>query len=124
MVISQTTMNRFWEVQWKDFEDRVVKHLNRCFPEASLSFEEPEFRQLIRDSSHRAEYYGFCHERDVCKFIDLAFLFGVDFDRDPALDWAPAILLDPDYDNPSERIDNLYGQGMACYGLTRGGNGD
>ena len=71
--------------------------------------------ELVRYASQRASAYGFVSEQDVCKYVDLTLLFGRDFDRDPSLGWAEAILLDPDFKSPTERAGELYDQGMASY---------
>jgi len=116
MVTSQATVDRFREVLAANFEVRVLKHLNRCFPRECASLEEPALTQLVRNSVRRADHYGFVNERDVCKYVDLALLFGSDFDTDPKLDWAQTILGSPDYGDPGERADDLFDQGMACCG--------
>jgi hypothetical protein len=114
--ISGKSMEGFRESLFRNFQIRTLAHMKRCFPEKCAELEDAMLEELIHYASQRASDYGFVNEREVCKFVDLALLFGRDFDRDPSLDWAQGILLDPDFELATERADELYDQGIACYG--------
>jgi hypothetical protein len=98
----------FREPRLKEFEDRVVAHLARCFPTQCEVLGEPEVRGTIRYGIERAAAYGMVAERDVCKYIDLMIVYGRNFDRDPALPWVRAILNDQTAEDPSVTVDRLY----------------
>ncbi len=51
-----------------------------------------ELESLIDKGHARAVAYGFMSERGVCKFLNLMFTFGRDFDRDPGLGWVRPFL--------------------------------
>ena len=91
----------------KAFEDKMVLHLKRCFPEKFGSIGEPKARELIQLGVERSESYGIRAARDVSKFIDLMIVLGAGFDTDPKLDWASSILTDPDFSDASQRIEEL-----------------
>jgi hypothetical protein len=94
------------------FEDRMVVHLNKCFPSSSKTAGEQKVRQTIRYGMERAGRHGIKAERDVCKFIDLMFVYGRDFDRDPNLAWASAILNNRAMRDPTMKAEALYEAGM------------
>lgn len=80
----------FREDAVRDFEDRVVAHVRRCFPDRWTTMGDSMLRAVIRDGIGRAATHGIISERDVCKFIDLMLIFGTTFDRERA--WAREIL--------------------------------
>ncbi len=92
----------------KDFEDRMVVHLNKFFPEQCEALGEPGTREEIRNGIDRAARYGIETERDVCKYIDLMFAFGRDFDTNPELPWAARILNDTKYESPTAKVEDLH----------------
>jgi hypothetical protein len=105
----------------ENFEDQMVEHLKKFFPEQYQSLGEKEVRKAIRHGMNRAKTYGIITQRDVSKFLNIMFVFGLNFDQDPRYPWisktlkkAPA--LDPTwvindlYDNAIEKADE--GKGL------------
>jgi hypothetical protein len=92
----------------KAFEDRMLSHLKKVFPEQSEALGEPKLRETIQSGTQRAAAYRIISERDVCKYIDLMILYGRDFDKDPNLPWAQSILQNQAIRNPSSKIERLY----------------
>jgi hypothetical protein len=86
------------------FKDRVALHLRRFFPSLCHALGETGIHQTIRLGVNAAAAYGILAERDVCKYIDLMFAAGHDFDRSP---WAIEILKNPAITDPAVRIDLL-----------------
>jgi hypothetical protein len=101
-------MQAFTEAAVKDFEDRMVVHLNEFFPEQCEALGEAKTREAIREGIDRAARYEIVAECDVCKYIDLMFAFGRNFDTDPKLPWAGEVLNAPAIDDPTARINVLY----------------
>lgn len=89
----------------------MVAHVNRCFPQKAQSMKEAEVRETIRYGTNQAAQYAITAQRDVCKYIDLMFVFGRDFDRDPAEPWASAALHDWSYREPTVRAEALFDEG-------------
>ena len=83
-------MDAFREEALREFEDWVAGHVERCLPERWAALGEGGVREVIRLGVERAAEYGIVAERDVCKFVDLMLVFGVDFDRERG--WAREIL--------------------------------
>ena len=72
-------------------EQRLMEHTARYFPEAIGGTLETS-RETVRNSMRRARSYGFDAPREICKFLNLQFRFGRDFDKDPLCAWAHATL--------------------------------
>ena len=92
----------------KAFEERIIVHLKKIFPEQSEALGEPKLRETIQYGTQRAAAYRIISERDVCKYIDLMILYGRDFDKDPKLPWAQSVLQNQAIRNPSSKIERLY----------------
>ena len=83
------------------FKDRVLNHLCQQFPRQVDSLGEDQVRTRIREGMGRASGYGIVSEQGVCFFIDLAFIFGADFDHQ--LSWAVKVL-DVEHIHESDRL--------------------
>lgn len=76
----------------RKFEDLVLAHLKKFFPNQCKALGEARIRETIRYGVDRARGYQIVAERDVCKYIDLVIVLGRDFDTDDELPWAGRIL--------------------------------
>ena len=108
MIIRKEQMSAFAEVAATDFENRMVAHLNKCFPAECETLQEPGVCETIHYGIGRSAQYGVTAERDVCKYIDLMMVFGRDFDTRADLPWASRILNDRVLKNPTARIERLF----------------
>ncbi len=106
MKLRQAQLEAFSEPQLQDFEDFMVGHLNKWFPDACQALGDDGTRRRIRMGVERAERYDILGRRDVCKYIDVMFTLGPGFDEDPELPWARQILA-PRGEAPSEKVDHL-----------------
>jgi len=106
--IRKEQMAAFGPLGKKAFEDRVVDHLKRAFPQQSEALGEEKMRETIHYGTQRAAAYRITAERDVCKYIDLMVLYGRDFDKDPKLPWAQSVLQNQAIKNPSTKVERLY----------------
>ena len=68
----------------------MVAHLKEFFPAQCERLGEPEVRRWITTGTEKAGSYGIVSERDVCKYIDVMFVHGRNFDTDAP--WAHPIL--------------------------------
>lgn len=108
LTIRKEQMAAFGPLGKKVFEDRMVAHLKKVFPEQAQTLGEPKLRETIQYGTQRAAAYRITSERDVCKYTDLMILYGRDFDKDPAHPWAQSILQNQAIRNPSTKIERLY----------------
>jgi hypothetical protein len=96
------------------FVGRVEAHLRRFFPgECARLGGKPALRAVVDHGMARAAHHGLRSEREVCKYLDLMFAFGRDFDRDPRLPWAVAIFEGHTHDLSRSKIDRLFEQALA-----------
>ena len=98
----------FQKVASQNFENRVLSHIKKCFPKQMGTLGEPGTRDLIRYGIQRSASYRFRKQPDICKYIDIMVVFGRDFDRDPQLPWASAVLNDLSLPGPSVRASELH----------------
>ena len=98
----------FTRASVRDYESRMVSHLQRFFPRESESLGREGLLGLIRHGVERASSYGLVAEDDVALYLNLTMALGRDFDRDPGLPWAHATLVDPALPDPSWRMGRLY----------------
>ena len=94
------------------FEPRVMRHLKKNFPEQCKALGDVQLREFVDYGVQRASDHGFITEADTCKYIDLMFVFGRDFDMDPDLPWAVTILHDPRLFGSRDRMDRLFDAAM------------
>jgi hypothetical protein len=105
ITIRAEQMKRLSEAARMRFEDIMVVHLNKFFPERTQAAGEPKVRELIRYGIRRAGSYQIKAQRDVSRYIDLMIVLGSNFDSDKRLPWAGAIL--KTRNSPAQRISVL-----------------
>ena len=92
---------------WETFEDRMVEHIRKYFPEHAAALEEEGMRLVIAHGIVEAPKYGFVSQRTICKFIDVSLALGLDFHEDERYAGVQ-IHLDPESDiDASTRADQL-----------------
>ncbi|MCA9710230.1 MAG: hypothetical protein KDK70_30600 [Myxococcales bacterium] len=79
------------EPRRSDLEGRLARHARDCFP-AAQALGPAALREVVRYGVDRALDHGIDTERGVCRYLNLMFVFGRDFDQDPRLPWAEQIL--------------------------------
>ena len=96
------------------YAERVLAHVERFFPERTDELIEEDALWVVRCGIGRANAHGFFSERDVCKYVTLMFVLGLDFDRDGEFPWA-AEILDPTVERePFFRVDALFEKGVEA----------
>ena len=108
LTLRKEQMQVFGPLGMKSFEDRVIAHVRKVFPDKAEALGEPKLRDAIRYGTQCARSYSIVSERDVCKYIDLSILYGRDFDKDPSLPWAQSILKNKAVRSPTMRVDRLF----------------
>ena len=109
----------------KRFEDWMVVHLNKFFPDHCKALGEDGTREAIQYAIKCAAGYEIVSERDVCKYTDLMFTFGRDFDKDPNLPWAGKILNDEALKaQPTKKTNRLYKTAMRNVAKAAGINSE
>jgi hypothetical protein len=98
--LAQATLDRF--------AADMYTHLKEAFPASCESMGEAGVQEQIQYGISKAKSYEIEMHRDICRYIDLMFTFGRDFDTDPKVEWAGRILNDHGIPDPATRIDQLY----------------
>src|SRR5438132_13371033 len=76
----------------KNFQERIVKHVKRFWPEQCRALGDEQVRESVRTGLARARGYGMSTEYDLARYIDLMYWLGTDFDTGPSFPWAVQIL--------------------------------
>ncbi len=90
----------------RQFEQRAVRHVEEAFPKHARFLGNERVRQIVRLGLERARQQGLASERGLFLYLDLMFLLGADFARDPQLPWAAEILAAQDVPEP-QLVDRL-----------------
>jgi len=76
----------------EDFVARMAAHFTPLYPDICKSLGAEGTRERIRRGIDCAAGHDITGEADVCRFLGLQFEYGEDFENDPRLPWAAAIL--------------------------------
>jgi hypothetical protein len=91
------------------FEDWLVGHLQRHFPDKCLEMDATKINDFIAIGLQKARSHGFYEEPHICHYIDLMMVFGQDFDSNPQLPWVGNILHNPSsITAPDQRVEMLH----------------
>lgn len=93
------------------FVRRLRGHVRACFPQQCEELTDPQLDAICLDGVRRAEEYGIRSQREVCKFVDLMFVLGSDFDHRAA--WVATALRDTGV-AADERVTRLVQTTMAA----------
>ena len=94
-------------------EDRARAHLKSCIPDSCALLSDDELRHIIRWGRRRSRQYGIEREFDFFRYLNLMFMFGLQFDTNPEYPWAKQSLTSKG--RPSARMDLLMDYAMlAC----------
>ncbi len=105
------------------FERRMEIHLDRHFSAVVRPMSSQALASTIRHGVARARHHGIGTERQVCKYINLMFVFGRDFDLDPRLPWAAQILGGAWVHRGASPLDLLYRVALEHEASARGLDG-
>jgi len=94
----------------KHFENRMLVHLMKFFPDEFDKLSPVQQRQLIRYGIGQSECCGIQSSRDICKYLDLMFTFGKDFQTKHQ--WAVHVLENEQTGKAASVIDCLFKAAM------------
>lgn len=97
------------------FVSEMVDHVKTYFPSQYRKLGHAGLRTILTATVLKAKTYGFNSKRDVCKFINVAMMFGPDFDR--SLPLFPTILAGPEH--PSVKAQRLSETSLAIYKIAK-----
>ncbi|HXG17825.1 MAG TPA: hypothetical protein VNN62_01960 [Methylomirabilota bacterium] len=120
--IRDAQMQTFQQAAMAAFETRMVEHLRTYFPWHYRMWGPDTTRNVVRYGMQKAQGYGLTTERHICLYLTLMATLGGNFDIDPQLPWASAVLADTAAFEPTARIDRLTAQAMEFLDRTVGKN--
>ena len=99
-------------------EARAMGHLKSCIAEICAMMTEADLLEIIRWGRSRSRRYGIEREYDFFRYLNLMFMFGVDFDISPQYPWAARTLTSKG--RAAARMDLLMDHAMlACSRMER-----
>ncbi len=102
------------------FATGLLPHVERYFPNHYAILGVETVYQVIQLGISRAAAHGISSQRDVCLYVNLMWLFGSHFDRDPTLSWAAAALSTEQGYTATMRIDRLTAHGLYQFDKAAG----
>ena len=121
-VIRRAQMDALSQAAQHNFENEMVRHMYEFSPAHCDVIGEGGVRSVISLGIARAGNYGFNNRGPVRFYLDLMFMFGSDFDSDPQLPWATAILNDEEVPDQMMRAERLYSKSMEYVEAVAGPN--
>ena len=104
MQIRKEQMDAFEDKERKAFEEEMIPHVRKVFPNEFRDMGEAQVRELVRAGFDKTTEYEIVTKRDRAGYIDLMFVLGRDFDTDKP--WAQEILRETDL-APCDRLDQV-----------------
>ena len=91
----------------RDFERRLWQHVTHQFPGKCAELGENGALELIQHGLKMAAAYQLDREADLAGFVELIFVLGWNFDRNPELPQVSAILQDPTITDPAAKLSRI-----------------
>jgi hypothetical protein len=117
LTIRQEQVDAFRQVAIRKFEDTLVEHLNRLFPQLAVRLGESGLRNVIQYGIRRAREYGIVCQRDVGRYIAVMLMFGPNFDQKRSSGPLYAVLRDPRFESPAARTGALCKAASQALGI-------
>ena len=92
LVIREEQIEILSQYMLKQFENRMVIHLNKNFPDETQKMSKKELCTLIQTGIKQAEQYEVTLENDVRRYLELMVMYGQHFETNPDMAWASEIL--------------------------------
>jgi hypothetical protein len=99
-------MQAFDQAVQENLQCRLVAHVEQTFQAEFARLGKRAVEQRVRAAMDRAKSRKLVEDYDLCRFVDLTFLLGEDFEADERFPWA-ARTLDDDGLTAAEKMDRL-----------------
>ncbi len=123
IVFTRAQMAAFAAAQRTRFVDRMCAWLRDQFRDELWALADQELQRRVEAALVRADELGLRTERDCCRYLNLAVLYGWDFERREANAFMRAILEDRSVDNPGRRLQRLVEECLQREAIAQSRNG-
>jgi hypothetical protein len=103
----------------QQFRQHAANYLRNTVPTVCASMTEQHILQSVDYAMAMCQFHGFAREVDVLQYLNLMYVFGFSFDRNPKLPWVPRILNDRSK-GPQARLEWLCSHALYEAGRARG----
>jgi hypothetical protein len=100
-------------------ERKLAGHLSKFFPKHTGYLGEERLRLVVQHGVASARNQGFRTDYETFLYVDLMFMLGCEFDRDPQLPWVSEILASRN-GTPLMRIESLHERAMKYFDAVAG----
>jgi len=107
LLIRQAQLNAMMDAQRADFVQEMCRHLLAHFRPQLAVLDATDLRKCVSRTLDRAMKYGFTTRQEYCRYLNLAALYGWQFDEDPQYRWMRDYLTDSGIGRPVDRLDRL-----------------
>ena len=81
----------------------VVKYLRACYPDRCATYRVADFEVFVQNAIAKARRRNL-NNREIRKYVHVAFLLGEGFENSPEFAWAREVLTAPEYNDEGARI--------------------
>ncbi len=120
LLINQSQADIFRQAALAHFEDDMLAHVKKFFPNHFRAIKETGIRNTIRYAQLQAQKNGFTSKRNVCLYLNTMLVLGSNFDTDPQYPWAAEMLHAEKITDPKNRVDQLVNKMLDTFGQIRG----
>ena len=100
------------------FHERMMEHAKRAFPDVAARLGQRGLFAHLLAAVDRASEYALTYERDVRRFCDLTFVYGLDWSGADRR-WLHDHLTDRDVTSPSARMERLWRRALRAEAQAR-----
>ena len=101
--IFKNQMASFAQEAREDFHDRAVAHTKKHFPKHYRHLGQDQLETVVGQIIDNADAHGFTLERTILRYLEVVFMLGSGFARDPQYPWAAQILTADDFAHETAR---------------------
>ena len=103
LIIRKEQEQVFRKARWRDFEERLVEHVGRFFPNHMRVAGRETVANTVHFGVERGRSYGFDTERSLYLYTTVTFMLGSRFDEDPLYPWTADFLGPTAIGRPGQR---------------------
>lgn len=108
LTLRNKQMETLQRVPRKKLHRALLAHVKHYFPAQTARKNDFCLLTEIHKAHRRAATYGLKTEKEIYLFVNIAIVYGADFDQKEETAWTRAYLTDEDISSPGQRLDRLH----------------